>query len=172
VDQNRGRPPGSPPDDEKLKELVSAVADSQKEAGERARAAAEAYRKQRGKHARLPFLLLLVAIATGVLVVTRLATPSPLPVSPAQSARETIYVTVLALNAEFEETGAFPEELEAIGMDEEGLTYTMASEGYTLVMEEEGFTVEYSYGEDLTPFQEAFEALAIGQSGTRDSDFK
>jgi hypothetical protein len=118
-----------------------------------------------GKNVRLPILLTLVAIAAVVLVVTRIDMLPGLTVSPAQSARETIYVTVLALNAEFEETGAFPEDLERIGMDEEGLTYPRGAEGYTLLMEEAGFTVQYSHGEDLTPFREAFEALTISGPG-------
>ena len=165
MDENKNPLPRSLPDDRKLNELVSAVADSQRKARERADAAEQAIRKKKDKNRRLPILLTLVAVATLVFIVTRLAAPRSAPVAPRDSARETIYVTALALNAEFEETGEFPEDLESIGMDEEGLTYTRGPEGYTLVMVEDGFRVQYSQGEDLTPFREAFEALAITGGG-------
>lgn len=73
--------------------------------------------------------------------------------------RETIYVTVLALDAEGKTTGSYPPDLETIGMDEEGLTYTRGSDGYTLIAEGEGIRVEYRSGDDMEPFRAAFEAL-------------
>jgi len=73
--------------------------------------------------------------------------------------RETIYVTVLALDAEGKTTGSYPPDLETIGMDEEGLTYTRGSDGYTLIAEGEGIRVEYRSGDEIEPFRAAFEAL-------------
>ncbi len=73
--------------------------------------------------------------------------------------QETIYVTALALDAEFTDTGAYPPDLETIGMDEEGLAYSRVAEGYTLVASEGEVTVAYESGENLEPFRQAFEAL-------------
>ncbi|MBT8398577.1 MAG: hypothetical protein HKO65_18670 [Gemmatimonadetes bacterium] len=73
--------------------------------------------------------------------------------------QETIYVTALALEAEFQETGAYPTDLESLGLDDEGLTYTLGPNRYTLVASAEGASVEYRSGGDLAPFREAFEHL-------------
>ncbi|MFH1764614.1 MAG: hypothetical protein ABIF09_10520 [Gemmatimonadota bacterium] len=73
--------------------------------------------------------------------------------------REMIYVTALALDAEAKDSGGYPPDLETIGMNEEGLTYTRDSDGYTLIAEEEGTRVEFRSGDDMEPFRAAFEAL-------------
>lgn len=73
--------------------------------------------------------------------------------------RETIYLTALALDAEREATGAYPATLEAVAMDEDGLTYIREGDGYRLVASADGVTVDYESGEDLTPFRAAFQQL-------------
>ena len=73
--------------------------------------------------------------------------------------RVAIYVAVLALEDQVKTTGTYPPDLETIGMDQEGLTYTRGSGGYTLIAEEEGARVEYRSGDDMEPFRAAFEAL-------------
>ena len=165
MEDGRDRQQMSLPDDKKLNELVSAVADSQRKKAQEMAAAEGATGGEKGRKSRLPLLLSLVAISLVVLVLTRLAIPTAASVSPDDSARETIYSTVLALTAELDATGAFPEDLESIGMDHEGLTYSPRSDGYSLTAEEDGVTVEYSSGEDLTPFREAFQALVIPAGG-------
>jgi hypothetical protein len=110
--------------------------------------------------------LLLVALLLVLALLIRINFGNPLPESsiPVEtSLRETIYVTVLALEAELEETGAYPHDLESLGMDEEGLSYTPNSAGYTLVAREEGTIVEYRSGEDLGPFKDAFYELLPGK---------
>lgn len=75
------------------------------------------------------------------------------------SLMESVYVTAIALDAEFEATGSLPDDLESIGMDEEGLTYERTPDGYRLSAREEGVVVAYRSGEDLRPFREAFNRL-------------
>ena len=155
----------SVPDENELNRALSAVVDSRNQAAQETAAEIKVAGKKKARKSRLPILLSLVAISLVALVLTRLASPTFLPASPDDSAKETIYVTVLALTAEFEETGAFPETLEAIGMDHEGLTYWLGPGGYSLTAVEDGMTAEYRSGEDLTPFREAFEALVIPAGG-------
>jgi hypothetical protein len=107
-----------------------------------------------------PSLLVALILVLGILLWVNLSSSDEgSPVSAELSLRETLYVTALALNAEYEETGAYPVDLESIGMDEDGLRYTRSSHGYALVAEEEGVRVEYRSGQDLAPLREAFEAL-------------
>ncbi|MGD2120657.1 MAG: hypothetical protein PVJ76_02885 [Gemmatimonadota bacterium] len=104
-----------------------------------------------------PLLLVALVLVLGLLI--RLNRDDPLEayrVPVETSLRETIYVTVLALEAEFEERGAYPSDLESIGMDEEGLRYSLGSRGYTLEASAEGVSVEYESGQDLEPLEDAF----------------
>jgi len=114
-----------------------------------------------GKDGKIhPSLLVLLVMVLGLLVYLNAGESSDAaPVSTSSSLRETIFVTAMALNAEFEETGTFPADLEVIGMDEKELLYTPESDGYSLVAEDEGIRVEYRFGDDLEPFRSAFEAL-------------
>jgi len=76
------------------------------------------------------------------------------------SLQVTVYVTVLAIEAELDATGTLPPDLESMGMDAEGLTYMVDSDQqYTLVAQEEDVSVQYRRGDDLEPFRQAFEEL-------------
>lgn len=107
-----------------------------------------------------PVFTLALIVTLGVLLWVYIQDPMGRhQMSVDTSLRETIYVTALALDAEFEATGAYPNTLEEVGMDEEGVTYRREDGGYLLIAEDEGVVVEYRSGEDLLPFQEAFEQL-------------
>ena len=107
-----------------------------------------------------PSLLLALVVLLGFLIwvnSTEAGTESTVPVKT--FLQETIYVTALALDAEMEETGAYPPDLESIGMDEEGLSYSLSSGSYTLVASEAGITVQFQSGDDMEPYRSAFESL-------------
>jgi multidrug efflux pump subunit AcrA (membrane-fusion protein) len=107
-----------------------------------------------------PSLLVGLVAVLGILVWLNGAESGDSTGIPVRLAlQETIYVTALALNAEVEATGSLPPDLEAIGMDKEGLYYQVTGEGYNLTAQEGDVTVEYHQGENLEPFQKAFEEL-------------
>lgn len=143
--------------DPKLGDLVSVMAEVQNEAAEKRRKAERQRAKKKTISPSFPVLLLfLIPIAY---FVGRPPTENLAPVPADTALRETIYITSLALESEFGETGEYPADLEMIGMDEEGLTYSADGAGYTLVAEWEGARVQYRSGEDLEPFRKAFETL-------------
>lgn len=139
----------------KLTNLAAAVAREQ-----RGRARREGLDK-RVKRSRIhPSLLLALLLVLGLLLWLDLNSSEGIQPIPVElSLQETIYLTALALNAEWEETGAYPPDLETLGMDEEGIQYTLGSQGYSLVAEREGVRIEYRSGEELEPFRAAFERL-------------
>ena len=95
-----------------------------------------------------------------LLVWLHLSAPAEHPPVPLRtSLMESIYVTALALDAELEETGSLPPNLEAVGMDDPTLTYVPGSDGYVLVAKSGEVRIEYRQGEDLRPYREAFEQL-------------
>ena len=104
------------------------------------------------------FLVGLILVFFGLIIVNPWGEDSS-TVPTETSLRETVYVTALALNAEFEEMGHYPTGLVDLGMDQEGLTYSRVGDWYSLVAEDDGVTVEYRSGEDLEPYRVAFEAL-------------
>lgn len=107
-----------------------------------------------------PVLLLALVTVLGLLIwINSTGSPTESPVPVETSLKETIYVTALALDAEMEATGAYPPDLESIGMDEEGLSYTPSSGTYTLVAAEAGITVQFQSGDDMEPYRNAFESL-------------
>lgn len=109
-----------------------------------------------------PLFAAALVVTLGVLAWLTLAAGNPLDeheMTVETSLRETIYVTAIALNAEFEETGGWPTDLAALGMDETGLTYELTPSGYRLLASEGDVEVEYSSGEDLGPFRDAFNSL-------------
>ncbi len=107
-----------------------------------------------------PVLLLALMALLGFLVWLNSADSTEAYTIPTQiSLQERIYVTVLALDAAHDETGAYPADLEVVGLDDEGVVYSRGRDGYTLTAEKEGVRVEYRSGEDLEPFRAAFERL-------------
>ena len=139
------------PEDPKMEALVSAMAHVQ------AKAASEETASRTPATRVRPLFIVALLLGLGVVIaVNLLSTPLPPPTSIEASLQETIYVTALALNAEFEETGAYPADLESIGMDEEGLSYDRRPEGYSLVAEEEETRIRYNSEDDLGPFKAAF----------------
>jgi hypothetical protein len=78
------------------------------------------------------------------------------------SLKASIYLVALAVDAEFQETGVYPRDLESIEVEEEEVTYTPTSNGYTLVAVDEERSFEYRSGEDLDPYRSAFEYLLPG----------
>jgi len=102
------------------------------------------------------FILLAVLLWLGIAGADPLA---EYEVEVETSLMETIYVTAIALEAEYEATGRWPVDLESVGMDEEGLTYDPTGDGYRLVATADEAVVEYRSGESLRPFREAFNSL-------------
>lgn len=145
------------PDDAKLNSLVSAMADAQARARAEALEKAGKARRRSKLHPVVPFLLLVPLNGILLYNLTRPLNPPPVPAEI--SLKETVYFTALALNAEYEESGAYPPNLETIGMDEEGLQYSETVDGYVLTASEDSVRVHYRSGEDLEPFRVAFESL-------------
>jgi len=75
------------------------------------------------------------------------------------SLKGSIYLTVLALEAEFEDTGAYPSDLESIDVAEDEVTYFPTGNGYRLVAADGDLSFEFRSGDDLGPYRTAFEFL-------------
>jgi hypothetical protein len=78
------------------------------------------------------------------------------------SLKASIYLVTLAVDAEFEETGVYPPDLETIDVEEEEVTYSPNETGYILVATDGELTYEYRSGDDLDPYRTAFEYLLPG----------
>jgi hypothetical protein len=104
-------------------------------------------------------LIALLALLGFLLWLNSADSPEETAIRTEVSLQERIYVAALALDAAFEEAGVYPANLEAVGMDDEGVVYSRSGDGYTLTAEEDGIRVEYHSGEDLEPFRTAFERL-------------
>ena len=75
------------------------------------------------------------------------------------SLKGSIYLTVLALESEFENTGAYPPNLESIDVAEDEVTYFPTGNGYRLVAADGDLSFEFRSGDDLEPYRTAFEFL-------------
>ena len=81
------------------------------------------------------------------------------PEMAAASLKGPIYLVVLALEAEFEDTGAYPPDLESIDVAEDEVTYFPTGDGYRLVATDGNLSFEFRSGDDLEPYRSAFEFL-------------
>ena len=107
-----------------------------------------------------PALLVALVATLGALVWLNAAdAPSEDAIPTETFLRERIYVIALALDAEYEETGSYPTDLESVGLDEEGVVYSTDGRSYALTAEEDGISIAYRSGEDLAPFRAAFQRL-------------
>lgn len=158
----RGRRVGGDP---RQGRLASALAQVQKEAEEMKRTPEK--RKTKERRFSPVFLMILLVLLPVSYFLCRPPRVDMEPVPAETALRETIYITSLALESEFEETGEYPTDLETVGMDEEGMVYSRERDGYTLVAEWEGVRIQYRSGEDLEPFRAAFEALLPPFGGGR-----
>lgn len=107
-----------------------------------------------------PALLVALIAVLGVLVwLNATDAPSEDAIPTEIFLKERIYVIALALDAEYEETGSYPTDLEGAGLDEEGVAYSTDGQGYALTAEEDGVSIVYRSGQDLAPFRAAFQTL-------------
>ncbi len=77
----------------------------------------------------------------------------------------TLYLTIQGIEAYHDSAGSFPSDLESLGLDDEDLVYSPLLDGYALT----GATVDqsllYRRGDDLTPYQEALNAVLLAPLG-------
>lgn len=111
-------------------------------------------------------VLLFLLLVLGVIIAWNsysFARSEDVPPEMAEaSLRASIYLAALAVDAEFEETGAYPPDLESIEVDEEEVTYSANATGYTLVATDGDLSFEYRSGDDLDPYRTDFEYLLPG----------
>lgn len=158
MDGKRRDEPANVPEDAKLNTLVSALGDAQVKARTESEERIQKVNKRRRRvHPIVPVILLFPL--AWVMYLNLAPAPSGPPVPAEVSLQRAVFLTARVLEAEFDETGAFPADLSEIGMDREGLLYAQTPEGYWLAGEKDSVRVEYEYGEDSSPLETAFETL-------------
>jgi hypothetical protein len=85
--------------------------------------------------------------------------PSPTPDYEELSLRASVYLAVRTVEGYQEETGALPRSLQEVGMDDEGLEYTLEGDGFSLVAPGEANTIRFRSEDDLAPYEAAFPSL-------------
>ena len=116
-----------------------------------------------------PVLLVLLLVLGLILAWNSYSYRQSETVSPEMaeaSLKASIYLAALAVDAEFEESGVYPQDLESIDVDEEEVTYLPREDCYTLVAADEELSFEFHSGDDLEPYRSAFEFL-LPPSGVR-----
>jgi hypothetical protein len=110
--------------------------------------------------------LLLAVIGWNLTVLTR----QPQVFSPeeeAASAKVRIYLVAVVVLQHRDSTGALPATLEALGLDDEHVTYVVADSGFQLSAAVGEAIERYQSGEDLTRFGEAYRQLDGTSGGGR-----
>ena len=156
-----------PPEDQSGGDWNELVASASKHVLERqaAQRDAKAPIKKSGKTPLLVALLVILAVVGGwnLYFFSNLQTLSP--EMEEGYLRTSIYLTALVLDSEFTETGAYPRNLVEVGMDEDGLTYSVQDGGYVLRIQGQYVSFEYRSGQSLDVFRESFEAVSSGEIG-------
>ncbi len=114
-----------------------------------------------------PALLAVLAVLLVSLIAWNLSAGrrQPVVVSPEKveaSAQLTIYIVAQAIETYRDTTRTMPRNLEDLGVDGVGITYTPARSTYTLTVEIDGTQLTYRSGESLEPYRAAAEVLLGG----------
>jgi len=114
-----------------------------------------------------PALLALLAVLLLSLIAWNLTAGrrQPVVVSPDQeeaSAQLTVYLVAQAIETYRDTTRTLPRNLEDLGVDGVGITYTPGGSTYTLTVEIGGTQLTYRSGESLEPYRAAAEVLLGG----------
>ncbi len=76
----------------------------------------------------------------------------------------TIYLIQQSIQSYRDSTGEFPPNLGVLGADDEGVEYTVRDTTYVLTIATDSMPVSYRSGQDVSPFQAAYEQLTPGQN--------
>jgi mRNA-degrading endonuclease toxin of MazEF toxin-antitoxin module len=114
-----------------------------------------------------PALLAVLAVLLVSLIAWNLTAGrrQPVVVSPDKveaSARLTVYLVAQAIETYRDTTRTLPRNLEDLGVDGVGITYTPDRSTYTLAVEIGGTQLTYRSGESLEPYRAAAEVLLGG----------
>jgi hypothetical protein len=85
----------------------------------------------------------------------------------AASAKVRIYLVAIVVLQHRDSTGTLPETLEALGIDDEHVSYVIADSGFQLNASVGKAIARYESGEDLAPFGEAYRQLDGTGGGVR-----
>ena len=73
----------------------------------------------------------------------------------------TLYLTIQGIEAYHDSAGSYPTDLESLGLDDEDLEYSSIQDGYELTGATGDPGLLYRRGDDLTPYQEALNAVLL-----------
>ena len=76
----------------------------------------------------------------------------------------TIYLIQQSIQSYHDSTGELPPNLAVLGADDEGVEYTVRDTAYMLTIATDSMPVSYRSGEDVSPFEAAYEQLTQGQN--------
>lgn len=116
---------------------------------------------------RVPVVLASLAVLAGLTAwnVVRVAREPEVftPVEEEAGLNFTIYLVAEGIEAYRGSSGALPENLVVLGLDDEGVDYVVRDSGYVLVATQDTVRVTYRSGDDLTAFANAYELL-VGEA--------
>ena len=81
------------------------------------------------------------------------------------SIRFRIFLAAQAVEAYRDSAGRWPRDLAAVGLEAEGLVYTLVERTYTVADTSHGVPLTYRGGESLAPFADAYAQLRRRQTG-------
>ena len=73
----------------------------------------------------------------------------------------TLYLTIQGIEAYHDSAGSYQSDLESLGLDDEELAYSPRQDGYELTDAAADQSLLYRRGDDLTPYQEALNAVLL-----------
>jgi hypothetical protein len=109
--------------------------------------------QKRNLHVPVMLVLFLILAGFGVWNFLRISAPPEIPVVQVEAAaRARLYLTSSSLDAYRRERGTLPATLAEIGLDNDGMTYSLEAGRYTLVAQYGTVRVSYREGQDKAPF--------------------
>ena len=119
----------------------------------------------RSPKTRLPMVLFLLPIAIGLTTWNVLQsieeTEVFTPEEEIASAQFTIYLAASSIESFRDSTGSLPEGLYVVDADDDGITYLPNTSTYALSASVADQHITYKAGDDLAPYQRAFDVLTV-----------
>jgi hypothetical protein len=123
-------------------------------------------KKEKVKKNRMPLLLTLLPVFFVLTIwnVARLTkAPEMVTIQDERMAAEwSIYMIIDGVETFRESTGHLPVSIEAIGLDDESVTYNVLGKIYSLTTTVGDREITYHDGDDVEPFMESYDALMAG----------
>lgn len=115
------------------------------------------------RRSRIPILVPLLVILAGLVSWNIHRAVREVEVFPPAEVRAadlfTIYLIQQAIQSYRDSTGQLPPDLAVLGVDDEGVNYTVRDRTYVLSIANDSLPISYRSGQDVSPFETAYERL-------------